>query len=46
MPGKKDYISVELSGVLTHEHKLLLLCNFKELYSHFKNSYPGVKVGF
>jgi hypothetical protein len=46
MPGKKDYISIKVSGVKIHEQKRLLLCNLKELYSHFKNSHPGVKVGF
>jgi hypothetical protein len=45
MPGKKDY-RIKVSGVKIHEQKQLLLCNLKELYSHFKNSHPGVKVGF
>jgi hypothetical protein len=45
MPGKK--ITYQLvSGVKIHEHKRLLLCNLKQLYSHFKNSHSGVKVGF
>jgi hypothetical protein len=46
MPGKNDYISIKVSGVKIHEQKRLLLCNLKELYSHFKNSHPAVKVGF
>jgi hypothetical protein len=46
MPGKKDYISIKVSGVEIHEQKRLLLCSLKELYSRFKNSHPGVKVGF
>jgi hypothetical protein len=46
MPGKKDYIPIKVSGFKIHEQKRLLLCNLKELYSHFKNSHPGVKVGF
>jgi hypothetical protein len=46
MPSKKDYISIEVSGVKIHEQKRLLLCNLKELYPHFKNSHPGIKVGF
>jgi hypothetical protein len=46
MPGKKYYISIKLSGVKIHEHKLFLLCNLKELYSYFKNSHSGVKIGF
>jgi hypothetical protein len=46
MPGKKDYISIKLSDVKIYEQKRLLLCHLKELYSHFKNSHPRVKVGF
>jgi hypothetical protein len=46
MPGKKDYLSIKVSGVKVNEQKRLLLCNLKELYSHFKNSHPAVKVGF
>jgi hypothetical protein len=30
MPGKKDYVSIKVSGVKIHEQKLLLLCNLKE----------------
>jgi hypothetical protein len=45
VPGKKDYISIKVNGVKIHEQKRWL-CNLKELYSHFKNSHPGVKVGF
>jgi hypothetical protein len=36
MPVKKDYISIKVSGVKMHEQKRLLLCNLKELHSHFK----------
>jgi hypothetical protein len=46
IPGKRDYISITVSGINIHEQKLLLLCNLKELYCHFKNSHPGVKEGF
>jgi hypothetical protein len=46
MPGKKDYISIKVNGVKIHEQKRLLLYNLKELYSHFRNSHPEVKVGF
>jgi hypothetical protein len=46
MPRKKDYISIKVSGVEIHVQKRLLLCNLKELCSHFKYSHPGVKVGF
>jgi hypothetical protein len=45
MTGKKDNISIKVSGVKIHEQKRLL-CSLKELHSHFKNSHPGVKVGF
>jgi hypothetical protein len=45
MPGKKDYISIKVSGVKIHEQQLLLW-NLKDLYSHLKNSHPGVKVSF
>jgi hypothetical protein len=38
MPGKRDYISIKVSGVNMHEEKRLLLCNFK-------NSHAGVNVG-
>jgi hypothetical protein len=37
MPGKKDYVSVNVSGVKIHEQKRLFLCNIEDLYSHFKN---------
>jgi hypothetical protein len=46
MTGKKDYISIKVSGVKIHEQKRMLLCNFIELHSHFKSSHPEVKVGF
>jgi hypothetical protein len=46
MPGKKDCVSIKVSGGEIHEQKRLLLCNLKELYSNFKNSHPGVKEGF
>jgi hypothetical protein len=46
MPGTKDNILIKVSGVKIHEQKQSLLCNLKELYCHFKNSHPGVKIGF
>jgi hypothetical protein len=46
MRGRKDYISIKVSGVRIHEQEQLLLCNLKALYSHFKNLHPGVKVDF
>jgi hypothetical protein len=42
---EKYYIQIKISGVKIYEEKQLLLCSV-ELYSHFKNSHPGVKVGF
>jgi hypothetical protein len=45
MSGEKDYISIEVSGVKIREQKQLL-CSLKQLYCHFKNSCPGVKVDF
>jgi hypothetical protein len=46
LPVKKGYVSIKVIGVKIHEQKRLLLYSLKELYSHFKNSHPGVKVGF
>jgi hypothetical protein len=44
MPGKKDCISVKVTGGKIWKQKQFS-CNLKELYSHFKNSCPGVEVG-
>lgn len=44
-PGKKDFVSVKVNGVKEQKQKRLILCNLKELYVHFKNSYTGLKVG-
>jgi hypothetical protein len=33
MPGKKDYISIEVSGVKIQEQKQLLLCKMEEVLS-------------
>ena len=47
MPGKKDYVSVRDSdGFRRHVQKRLVLCNLKELYQHFKETYPATKIGF
>jgi hypothetical protein len=46
MHGMKDYISIKVSGVKIREWKQQLLCNFKEFYSHFKNSHPESKEAF
>ena len=46
MPGKKDYVSVrDLDGFRRHVQKRLVLCNLKELYQHFKETYPATKIG-
>ena len=41
MPGKKDFVSISCN---VHKQKRLILCNLKELYIAFKNSYPNHKV--
>jgi hypothetical protein len=46
LPGKQYYISIKISGAKIREWKQWLFCNFKELYSHFKNLRVGVEVWF
>ena len=46
MPGKKDFMSVKDAGGRRHIQKRLVLCNLKELYQHFKDKHPSVKIGF
>ena len=41
MPGRKDFVSISCN---VHMQKRLVLCNLKELYIAFKNSYPNHKV--
>jgi hypothetical protein len=43
--GKEDYVSFEVSFVSIHQQKLLF-SRLKVLHSCFKNSQPGIKVGF
>ena len=43
MPGKKDYVSL---GKGQHMSKRLILGNIRELYVHFKEKHPDVKLGF
>ena len=46
MPGKKDFMSVKDTGGRRYIQKWLVLCNLKELYQHFKDKHPSVKIGF
>lgn len=46
MPGKKDFVSVNVNGKREHIQKNLILCNLRELFSYFKEKYPQVKIGF
>ena len=45
LPGKKDCVSVRLDGRKVQKQTRLVLCNLKEIYLHFKNTYPDVKIG-
>lgn len=45
LPGKKDCVSVIVNGKKVQKQKRLVLCNLKEIYLHFKNTHPNVKVG-
>lgn len=46
MPGKKDCISVKgINGEKSNLQKRLILCDLKELYIHFKENYPDLKIG-
>ena len=44
--GKKDFVSIKDAGGRKHIQKRLVLCNPKELYQHFKDKHPSVKIGF
>jgi hypothetical protein len=48
MPGMKDYVSVMNveDGQRQHIQKRLVLCNLKEAFESFKESYPLHKIGF
>ncbi|KAK3927342.1 ARL14 effector protein [Frankliniella fusca] len=46
MPGKKDFVSVKEGNTRVHKQKRLILCTLKELYVHFKERFPSVKIGF
>ena len=46
MPGKKDFLSVKKDGKRHHIQKRLILGNLKEVYHHFKDTFPDCKVGF
>lgn len=46
MPGMKDYVSVYVDGVRQHKQKRLVLCNLKEAFEQFKQTYASHKIGF
>ena len=48
MPGKKDYVSMgrNSDGKPLHVQKRLILGNLREIYNHFKSSYPEIRIGF
>jgi len=46
MPGMKDYVSVNIDGQRQHKQKRLVLCNLKEAFEQFKQTFPNNKVGF
>jgi hypothetical protein len=46
MPGKMDYLAVKTGGTKEHKQKRLVLNNLSEIYAEFKQSHPGLKVGF
>ena len=46
MPGRKDYKTVRKGGIRLQEQKYLILCNLKEAYKLFQETYPETKVGF
>lgn len=48
MPGKKDYVSIgrDTEGKPIHLQKRLILGNLREIYKHFKDTYPSVNIGF
>lgn len=46
MPGMKDYLSVrKANGSRELVQKILILCNFAELYQLFKTTYHEAKIG-
>lgn len=47
MPGKRDYKTVIIeNGEKIKEQKRLLLCNLKELFQLFKDTFPDASIGF
>ena len=46
IPGKKDCVSVKQGERRVLVQKRLILCNLKEAYRHFKDTFPTEKVGF
>ena len=45
MPGKKDFTSEKKEGKRQHVQKRLVLSNLREVYSEFKERFPGRKIG-
>jgi len=46
MPGRKDFVSIRKEEGRVHIQKRLVLCNLKELYRLFKESFLHVAIGF
>lgn len=47
MPGMKDCVTVvDKSGNKTKTSKRLILCNLKEAYALFKDTFPCMQIGF
>ena len=46
MPGKKDFVLIRVDGDKIQVQKRLVLSNLKEIYAHFKDNYPGLRIGF
>lgn len=46
MPGMKDYVSVNVDGQRQKIQKRLVLCNLKEAFEQFKETFPEHKIGF
>ena len=46
MPGRKDTVTVSVSGVRKQLQKQLMLCTLREAYSIFKEKHSNIKLGF
>ena len=45
MPGKKEHVSMIISGTRMHVQKRLLLFNLNDTFRQFKDKNIGIKVG-